>query len=67
MLGSISVYDMSGKMIYKKEYEDCDKGQEIYKKEEEIFYKKGIKLNLMNRNLQDIRIVLPKYKHELYL
>ena len=57
----------TGKMIYKKEYEDCDKGQEIYKKEEEIFYKKGIKLNLMNRNLQDIKIKLPKYKHELYL
>ena len=57
----------TGKMIYKKEYEDCEKGQEIYKKEEEIFYKKGIKLNLGNRNKDEIRIVLPKYKHEVYL
>src|SRR5688500_16038747 len=57
----------TGKMIYKKEYEDCEKDQAIYKKEEEVFYKKGIKLNLGNRNKQEIRIVLPKYKHELYL
>lgn len=57
----------TGKMIYKKEYEDCEKNQSIFKTEQEVFYKKGIKLNLGNRNKQEIRIVLPKYKHEVYL
>lgn len=57
----------TGKIIYKKEYEDCDKNQEIYKRETETFYRKSIRLNLKNRYLKEIKIVLPKYKHELYL
>ena len=41
---------MTGKIIYEKEYEDCDQGeQKINKKEIETFYKKGIKIDLTNR------------------
>ena len=58
---------MRGKIIYKKEFEDCDKGQEIYKTENETFFKKGILINLNNRYLKEYKIVSPKYKHELYL
>jgi len=57
----------TGKIIYKKEFEDCDKGQEIYKTEKEIFYKKGISIDLSNRNSKKLKIISPKYKHELYL
>lgn len=57
----------TGKLLYQKEFEDCEKDQEIYKREEEVMYRKGIKLNLGNRNLKDIKIVFPKYKEELYL
>lgn len=57
----------TGKLLYKKEYEDCEKAQQVYKREEEVFYRKGIKLNLSNRNLSNTRIVSPKYKAELYL
>ena len=57
----------TGKIIYKKEFEDCEKEQEIYKTEKETFYKKKISINLNNRNLKEIKIVSPKYKHELYL
>lgn len=57
----------TGKIIYKKEFEDCDKGQEIYKTENETFYKKGISIDLSNRNSKKLKIISPKYKHELYL
>jgi|TARA_B110000967_G_scaffold207113_1_gene255658 hypothetical protein len=58
----------NGKIISKKEYEKCENGeQEIYKKENEIFYKKGIIINLQNRNEKEIKIETPKYKREIYL
>ena len=58
----------TGKIIFTKEYEDCaESDQEIYKTENEIFYKKGIKITLQNRNTKEIKIVSPKYKHQLYL
>jgi hypothetical protein len=57
----------TGKIIYKKEFEDCEKGQEIYKTENEAFYKKGISIDLNNRNSKELKIISPKYKHELYL
>ena len=57
----------TGKIIYKKEFEDCDKGQEIYKTEKETFYRKGISIDLSNRNSKKLKIISPKYKHELYL
>ena len=58
----------TGKIIFTKEYEDCTHSeQEIYKTENETFYKKGIKITLQNRNTNEIKIVSPKYKHQLYL
>ncbi|WP_339925252.1 hypothetical protein [uncultured Cyclobacterium sp.] len=57
----------TGKINYKKEYEDCEKDQEIYKTEAESFYYKGVKINLSNRNLKKVKIKSPKYKEEFYL
>ncbi len=57
----------NGKIIYKKEFEDCEKDQAIYKRQNEVFYKKGIRLHLGNRNTDDVKIISPKYKHELIL
>lgn len=37
------------------------------KSERETYYKKGLKLNLQNRNLKKIKITLPKTKAEIYL
>ena len=59
---------LSGKIIFKKEYEDCETlEQEIYKRENEMFYKKGISISLKNRLEKDIKIVSPKFGHEIYL
>lgn len=58
----------TGKIIVKKEYENCETAeQEIYKRENETFYKKGVKIMLGNRNEKEIKIVSPKYKHEIYV
>ena len=56
---------VTGKIIYAKEYED--EAQTIYKKENETFYKKGLKIDLTNRTSKEIKIVTPKYKNEIYL
>lgn len=58
---------LTGMIIYKKEFEDCDKGQQIVKNENETFYKKGIKIDLSNRTSKEIKIIAPKYKNEIYL
>ncbi|QEC69596.1 hypothetical protein FRZ67_20665 [Panacibacter ginsenosidivorans] len=62
-------YNIStGEIIIKKEYEDCDKAQEIYKREnEEFVYKLKNKITLENRDKEEIKIISPKYKHEIYL
>jgi hypothetical protein len=58
----------TGKMMFKKEYEECkNKTQEIYKRENETFYKNNIKITIQSRNEKEIIIVTPKYKHEIYL
>ncbi len=58
----------TGKMIVKKEYEDCEStDQEIYKRENETLYKKGISITLQNRRETEVKIVTPKYGHEVYL
>ena len=58
----------TGKISVEKEYEDCDTSdQAIYKRENETFYKKGIKINLQNRKDREIKIVTPKYRHEIYI
>jgi len=59
---------VTGKMIVKKEYEHCeDDSVAIYKKENETFYRKGLKIGLHNRNEREILIVTPKYRHEVYI
>lgn len=58
----------TGKMIVVKEYENCENSeQEIYKRENEILIKKGIKITFQNRNENIIKIVTSKYKHEIYI
>ena len=58
----------TGKMIVKKEFEKCEtQDQIIYKKENEIFYKKDLKVTLQNRLEKEIKITTPKYGHEIYV
>ena len=58
----------TGKLVVKKEYETCKNGeQEINKQENETVFKKGIKITLQNRSEKEIKIVTPKYKHEVYV
>jgi len=59
----------TGKMMVKKEYENCeaDDEQEIYKRENETIYKKGLRITLENRNEKELKIVTQKYKHEIYI
>ena len=61
---------MTGRITVSKEYEKCDTEvkQVVYKKENENFiYKLRIKITLNNRNKTELKIITPKYKHELYL
>jgi len=61
-------YNIStGKIIYKKEYENCDDGQKITKTERETFVNKTISLNIQNRYPCSISIKTPKLKRDLYL
>lgn len=56
----------TGKIMYKKEvYDSSD--PENGKSEKEIYYKKGLKINIQNRNLKKIKLTLPKTKAEIYL
>lgn len=57
----------TGKINYKREYEACEEGGGIYKKENETFYHKQFKANLGNRNLKHVKIITPKYKHDVFL
>lgn len=59
----------TGKMIVKKEYESCENEdeQKVYKRENEMFYYKGVKITIENRNEKEIIIVSPKYKHKIYV
>lgn len=56
---------LTGKLVFKKEYENDE--QKIYKKQNETFYKKGMKIFLTDRTLNEIKILTPKYKNEIYL
>jgi hypothetical protein len=59
---------VTGKINVKKEYENCEtENQEIYKRENETFVKKGINLTLQNRSEREIKIISPKYQHEIYI
>ena len=58
----------TGKITVEKEYEDCENlDQVISKRQNETFYKKGIKINLQSRRAKEIKIVTPKHKHEIYV
>jgi hypothetical protein len=55
-------------MIVKKEYEDCEKSdQTVYKRENETLVKKGLKISIKDRNEKEIKIITPKYRHEIYI
>ena len=58
----------TGKMIIKKQYEECKtEEQEIYKRENETFFEKGLKITMQNRQEREIKITTPKYGHEIYI
>jgi len=54
----------TGKLNFKK---TIDNMAEYGKSKSETYVKKGIKLNLQNRNNQRLKIVLPKTKEEIFL
>lgn len=55
----------TGQLTFEKEVENT---KEYGKSKKEIFVKKGLKINLQNRNLKDQRkIILPKTKETVYL
>lgn len=57
----------TGQLVYSKEVESTDR-PDNGKSEKETFIKKGLKINLQNRNLEKQRqIVLPKTKATVYL
>lgn len=58
---------ITGKIIMTKEFEDCEKDQQVYKRENEIFFKKGVQIRMIERNNRSCKIVSPKYKHQVYL
>tara|TARA_B100000683_G_C12277610_1_gene468528 strand:- start:41 stop:706 length:666 start_codon:yes stop_codon:yes gene_type:complete len=58
----------TGKMIVKKEYEECEtEEQEIYKRENETLFEKGLKITMQNRQEREIKITTPKYEHDIYI
>lgn len=58
----------TGKMIVKKKYEECEtEKQEIYKRENETLFEKGLKITLQNRQEHEIKITTPKYGHDIYI
>lgn len=55
-------------MIVEKEYEDCEtEEQEINKREDETLFEKGLKISLEKRREKNIKIVTPKFEHEIYI
>jgi hypothetical protein len=58
----------TGKMIVKKEFEECETDeQEIYKRENETLFEKGLKIKIQKRQEREIKIMTPKYGHEIYI
>ncbi|MBW2963132.1 hypothetical protein [Mesonia aestuariivivens] len=56
----------TGKIIFEREFEDCEK-EKIYKKENETFYEKKLKITLEKRQAQKIEITSPKYNYKIHL
>ena len=58
----------TGKMIVKKEFEECEtKEQKIYKKENETFYEKSLIITIQKRQEREKKITTPKYKNEIFI
>ena len=58
----------TGKMIIKKEYEECEnEEQKIYKRENETLLEKGLKITIQNRQERQIKITTPKYGYDIYI
>lgn len=58
----------TGKMVVKKEFEECEtEEQQIYKRENETLIEKGLKITIQNRQEREIKITTPKYGHEIYI
>lgn len=58
----------TGKMIVKKEFEECEtEEQQIYKRENETLHEKGLKIIIQNRQEREIKITTPNYGHEIYI
>lgn len=57
----------TGQINYKKEIDKCEGEKNENANQQEDFLKKGIKLNLNNRNLKSIKIISPKHKYEINL
>lgn len=61
---------MTGNINVDKEYEKCDDDdkQTVYKKEHERFnHRLKQKITLQDRMKSEVKIISPRYKHELYL
>lgn len=59
---------VTGKLIVEKEFENCETAdQEVYKRQNETFFKKGINITLQNRSNKEIKIISPRYRHEIYI
>ncbi len=56
----------TGKIIFEKEYEDCEK-EKIYKRENETFYEKKLKITLEKRQAKEIEITSPKNNYKIHL
>lgn len=58
----------TGKMIVKKEYDECEtNGEKVRKVENESLLKTGLKITLQKRQEREIKIVTPEYGHEIYV
>ncbi len=58
----------TGKMIVKKEFEECETDeQEIYKRENETLFERGLKVTIQKRQEREIKLTTPKYGHEIYI
>lgn len=59
---------VTGKLLYTKTNEKCVNDQQMKgSKKQEKFIHNNVKLTLQNRTIEDVKIVTPKYKAEIYL
>ncbi len=58
----------TGQVIYTSDPDRCeDSNSTNYAYEKDVFIKKGIHLNLMNRHLNEVMLKTPKKGHDIYL